>query len=30
VLGIVIGTLAAILPARRAAHLDPLHALTYE
>lgn len=30
VLGIVIGTLAAILPARRAAHLDPLQALTYE
>jgi putative ABC transport system permease protein len=30
VLGIVIGTLAAILPARRAAHLDPLEALTYE
>lgn len=30
VLGVVIGTLAAILPARRAAHLDPLKALTYE
>ena len=30
VLGIVIGTLAAILPARRAARLDPLQALTYE
>jgi putative ABC transport system permease protein len=30
VLGIVMGTLAAILPARRAAHLDPLRALTYE
>lgn len=30
VLGVVIGTLAAILPARRAAHLDPLQALTYE
>jgi putative ABC transport system permease protein len=30
VLGIVIGVLAAILPARRAAHLDPLKALTYE
>jgi putative ABC transport system permease protein len=30
VLGILIGTLAAILPARRAAHLDPLRALTYE
>ena len=30
VLGIVMGTLAAILPARRAAHLDPLQALTYE
>lgn len=29
-LGVVIGTLAAILPARRAAHLDPLQALTYE
>jgi putative ABC transport system permease protein len=29
-LGIVIGTLASILPARRAAHLDPLQALTYE
>jgi putative ABC transport system permease protein len=30
ILGVVIGTLAAILPARRAAHLDPLRALTYE
>jgi putative ABC transport system permease protein len=30
VLGVVIGTLAAIIPARRAAHLDPLKALTYE
>ncbi len=30
VLGVLIGTLAAILPARRAAHLDPLQALTYE
>jgi putative ABC transport system permease protein len=30
VLGVVIGTLAAILPARRAARLDPLRALTYE
>jgi putative ABC transport system permease protein len=30
VLGVVIGTLAAVLPARRAAHLDPLKALTYE
>jgi putative ABC transport system permease protein len=30
ILGVVIGTLAAILPARRAAHLDPLQALTYE
>ncbi|MGE5408801.1 MAG: ABC transporter permease, partial [Syntrophothermus sp.] len=30
VLGIAIGTLAAILPARRAARLDPLRALTYE
>jgi putative ABC transport system permease protein len=30
VLGVVIGTLAAVLPARRAAHLDPLQALTYE
>lgn len=29
-LGVVIGTLAAILPARRAARLDPLRALTYE
>ncbi|HVW46358.1 MAG TPA: FtsX-like permease family protein [Solirubrobacterales bacterium] len=30
VLGIIIGALAAIIPARRAAHLDPLKALTYE
>jgi len=30
ILGVIIGTLAAILPARRAAHLDPLQALTYE
>jgi putative ABC transport system permease protein len=30
ILGVLIGTLAAILPARRAAHLDPLQALTYE
>ncbi|HEX5712992.1 MAG TPA: FtsX-like permease family protein [Solirubrobacterales bacterium] len=30
ILGVLIGTLAAILPARRAAHLDPLKALTYE
>jgi putative ABC transport system permease protein len=30
VLGVAIGTLAAILPARRAARLDPLEALTYE
>ncbi len=30
VLGVVIGTLAAVLPARRAARLDPLEALTYE
>jgi putative ABC transport system permease protein len=30
ILGVVIGTLAAILPARRAARLDPLQALTYE
>jgi putative ABC transport system permease protein len=29
-LSILIGTLAAILPARRAARLDPLRALTYE
>jgi putative ABC transport system permease protein len=29
-LGILIGVLAAILPARRAARLDPLKALTYE
>jgi putative ABC transport system permease protein len=29
-LGVLIGVLAAILPARRAAHLDPLKALTYE
>lgn len=29
-LGILIGVLAAIIPARRAAHLDPLKALTYE
>ena len=29
-LGVVMGTLAAILPARRAAGLDPLQALTYE
>jgi putative ABC transport system permease protein len=29
-LGILIGALAAIIPARRAAHLDPLKALTYE
>jgi|GEM_PF-1006831 len=29
-LAVVIGTLAAILPARRAARLDPLEALTYE
>jgi putative ABC transport system permease protein len=29
-LGVAIGTLAAILPARRAARLDPLQALTYE
>jgi putative ABC transport system permease protein len=29
-LGIVIGALAAIIPARRAARLDPLKALTYE
>jgi putative ABC transport system permease protein len=30
VLGVVMGTLAAVLPARRAARLDPLQALTYE
>jgi putative ABC transport system permease protein len=30
VLGVLIGVLAAIIPARRAAHLDPLKALTYE
>jgi putative ABC transport system permease protein len=30
ILGVAIGTLAAILPARRAARLDPLRALTYE
>lgn len=30
VLSVVIGTLAAIVPARRAARLDPLRALTYE
>lgn len=30
VLAVVMGTLAAILPARRAARLDPLQALTYE
>ncbi|MBS1676183.1 MAG: ABC transporter permease [Actinobacteria bacterium] len=29
-LGVLIGALAAILPARRAANLDPLKALTYE
>lgn len=29
-LGVVIGTLAAIVPARSAARLDPLQALTYE
>jgi putative ABC transport system permease protein len=30
VLGVLIGAVAAIVPARRAAHLDPLKALTYE
>lgn len=30
ILGVAMGTLAAILPARRAAQLDPLQALTYE
>jgi len=30
VLGVAMGTLAAVLPARRAAALDPLKALTYE
>ncbi|MEZ5078239.1 MAG: FtsX-like permease family protein [Solirubrobacterales bacterium] len=30
ILGVVMGTLAAVLPARRAAGLDPLQALTYE
>ena len=30
VLGVVIGVLAAILPARRAAKLQPLAALRYE
>jgi ABC-type antimicrobial peptide transport system permease subunit len=30
VLGVVIGVVAAILPARRAARLDPLAALHYE
>jgi putative ABC transport system permease protein len=30
VLGVVLGVLAAILPARRAARLDPLTALNYE
>ncbi|MGE5281633.1 MAG: ABC transporter permease [Chloroflexota bacterium] len=30
VVGVVMGSLAAILPARRAARLDPLQALTYE
>ncbi len=29
-LGVLIGALAAIVPAHRAAHLDPLKALTYE
>ncbi len=30
VLGVVLGALAAIVPARRAARLDPLEGLTYE
>ena len=30
VLGVVMGVLAAILPAQRAAKLDPLAALRYE
>jgi ABC-type lipoprotein release transport system permease subunit len=30
VAGVVIGIVAAVLPARRAAHLDPLRALRYE